>query len=173
MAEGWIVLGVFLGSLGTLATAYATQRWTRQATIASERRQTRVDERRQAVAPIRAFLDKAARASGRQFVEEVATSAYDDNIEGLQQIGRREEVLDLLTSDVQEEPSVHDLTREAVVTVATAPTRILAVLVIAVHAMAVKRGRASTAHLRQAIESTRRAVEDYIVGGLEDATDSR
>lgn len=172
MTEGWIILGVFVGSLGTLATAYATQRWTRQAAIVNERRQTRVDERRRAVAPTRAFLDQAARASGRQFVEEAAAAAYDANTEGIQQMGTRERVVNILTSDVEEGPSAHELARELIVAMANAPTVELARQVFVVHVWALQKGKGSTARLRLAIKKARRLVEDYIVGGLEDATNS-
>ncbi len=172
MAEGWIILGVFVGSLGTLATAYATQRWTRQAAVANERRLTRVDERRRAVAPTRDFLDRAARASARRFGEEAAAAAYDANIEGIQQIGTKERVVDILTSDVEEGPSEYELTRELIVAIANAPTVDLVRQVFAVHVWALQTGKESTARLRLAINGARRLVEDYIVGGLEDATNS-
>ncbi len=171
--EGLILAGTLGGALGGAAlggiisfvTQFVTQRSAREAAVASERRQARMDERRHAVAQVVEFLDIAARADARRWVERSQSKLYDDNIGGMGDLMPRDKFDSIIASYLKNEPSAIELQKEFAAAAALAPSREIQLQLIIVWGSVGERSEGSTEQLRQHIQRARELVEDYIVGG--------
>ncbi len=123
-AEGWIVAGslggVALGGVIGFVTQFFSQGWARQAAVASERRQARVNERRETLALVTVFLDIAAKADASGLVLMIERKAQQLDSAGIFDDVSRQRVQELLLEQIG---SAEDVTRAFAAAAAASPTQ--------------------------------------------------
>ena len=161
--------GVALGGVISVVTQFLTQHLAWKVTVASERRQERVNLRREEVADVREFLDVAARADASSLVLIIEKMAQQRDSAGIFDHVSRERVRELLLEQIGTD---EDVLRAFYAAAAASPNQEMMSQLMDVWSRVGASSEDATASLesleslRDQIQRARELVEEYILGAI-------